>query len=148
RLESQGANDTEQLKAAQHAISALDKQLEGAQDQLDYFDSEHKRAELRAETAEQQLRAARFRIEELSQRLQQRGESVDKELIFPGLWRVVESWCDHYFAGRLVLAPGARQGVRNPEFKDVQLAARCLRWLAVECRNSRMNGGAGSLREF
>ena len=50
--------------------------------------------------------------------------------------------------GRVVLAPQARRGVRNPAFENVQLVARCLLWLANEYRDRRAEGGEGSLKEY
>jgi hypothetical protein len=43
------------------------------------------------------------------------------------------------------LASQARAGVRSPKFENIELAARCLLWLANEYRDRRLNGGDGTL---
>jgi hypothetical protein len=62
----------------------------------------------------------------------------------PAAWSELADWCDRTLIGRLVLAPAARRGIKKAEFEAVSLAARCLLWLANECRNRRLTGG-GSL---
>ena len=147
RLEQEGASDSEQLAAANARIEALQKQAQDDQAELAYFDSEHKKAEERAEAAEAQARASASRLQQLLERLEAGVQEIDGSIELPDSWRDFADWCDLNLAGRLVLSPGARRQVRSPAFADVALAARCLLWLADECRRRRMEGGEGSLRD-
>lgn len=147
QLRQEGASETEQLAAANARIEALEREVFDQNSSLEYFDGEHKRAEERAETAEEQSRAAAFRIQQLIEQIKETGSAVDTNIELPSSWRNFANWCDVNLAGRVALSPFARRQVRSPEFEDAQSAARCLLWLATECRERRMKGGEGSLRE-
>jgi hypothetical protein len=147
RLEQEGASDSEQLEAAKARIKALESQSEELKGALEYFDDEHKKAEERAEGAERQRDASAFRIQQLLDQLKQHQENPDANITLPQTWPEFVDWCDEHMAGRVVLHSVARRNARSPEFNDVQLAARCVLWLANECRERRINGGDGSLRE-
>lgn len=136
-----GATDSEQLQAANRRSQALEdenKTLRGEVDQS--FDLAAEES-TRAEAAEKQLQASWARIEMLQNALNSRGESADNEIADPDTWDSFSAWCDTNFPGRLTLAPSARKGVKKPEFEDVSLAAKCVRWLASEARDRFMNGG-------
>ena len=62
-------------------------------------------------------------------------------------WSDLTNWCDTNLDGHLALGPASRRGIRAPEFEIVQQAASCLLWLATECRNWRIGGGDGTLRD-
>ncbi|HZT26865.1 MAG TPA: hypothetical protein VFA57_14290, partial [Pseudolabrys sp.] len=147
QLMKEGASESEQLVAANARIEALEKEVSDQKASLEYFDSEHKRAEERAETAEEQSRASAFRVQQLIEQIKAAGSSVDSNIELPKSWQEFGNWADVNLAGRVVLAPQARRQVRSPEFADVAVAARCLLWLATACRERRMKGGEGSLRE-
>lgn len=136
-----GATDSEQLKAANRRNEALEgetKTLRGEVDQsFDLADAEI----ARAEAAEKQLQAAWARIEQLQEALKSRGDEADGEIADPADWDSFSSWCDTNFSGRLALAPSARKGVKKPDFEDISLAARCIRWLASDARDRYMSGG-------
>lgn len=141
RLADEGASDSKQLEAAQARIEALEKQLGFELEAQELYLAENEAAIARAEAAEEQLRRAGFRIQQLLAQIQNRGETVDREIRLPEVWREFVEWCDTSLAGRLVLTPRARSGVRTPQFSDVKQAARCLLWLANEGRNIRVAGG-------
>lgn len=145
KLLEKGAGTGEQLKAAEQRIEALEDEVEKQKGYAQDFSDEHAKAEERADTAEKQLKLSAFRIQQLLEQLKQRGESPDANIELPGVWAEFEEWCDKNLAGRVVLSPSARRGVKNPQFKDVRLAARCLIWLANDCRNSKFGGGRGSI---
>lgn len=147
-LEGSGAGDAEKLEAANEQIKALEEDLRKAEEWEQHLSDEHKRAEERAEAAEEQQRAATYRIQQLFELLKAKGEPPDNEFELPVAWAEFASWCDVNLAGRLVLAPAARRGTKSPVFKDVAQAARCLLWLAGECRDRRMGSGEGSLRDI
>jgi hypothetical protein len=147
RLEKEGASDVEQLQAAQLRISILEKQTEDEKASLDYFASEHARAEQRAEAAEEQQRASAYRVQQLLDQIKAKGEVVDANISLPESWSDFANWCDVNLSGRVALSPTARRSLRSPEFDDFSLAARCMLWLANEGRDSRMNGGEGSVRD-
>jgi hypothetical protein len=141
---SSRTSDAEQLESALRQIEALraevaEKQAEAEQN----FELAHQEEE-RAKAAETQLHHARERIRQLEAQLALRGQRPDAGVALPAAWGELAEWCDQTLIGRLVLAPPARRGIKKAEFEDLGLAARCLLWLAGECRDRRMSGG-GSL---
>jgi len=146
-LDKTGASLTDKLQAARDRIESLERQLEDEKASSNYYSSEHDKIEDRAKAAEEQLRASAFRIQQLVEQLHEQGTGEDSRIEFPDNWADFANWCDVCFAGRVVLTPAARRGVRDPEFEDMALAARCLIWLANEGRSRRVEGGEGSLRD-
>lgn len=146
QLKDSGASDTEQLEAAKSRIAALEKQIKEDKATLEYFAHEHEQAEQRAEASEAQARASALRIQHLATQLKDRGGTNDN-IQLPSTWNEFADWCDVNFAGQLVLHQRARRGVKSPVFEDVELAARCILWLAQECRERRIHSGEGTLRE-
>ncbi len=86
-------------------------------------------------------------MQELLRQLESEGRDVHAQMELPSEWGEFVKWCDVQLAGQVVLGTIARRSLRSPEFEDVGLAARCIIWLATTCRERRMNGGEGSLRE-
>ena len=134
-------SDAEQLESALRQIEALradvaEKQAEAEQN----IELAHQEEE-RAKAAETQLHHARERIRQLEAQLASRGQRPDEGVALPAAWGELAEWCDQTLIGRLVLAPPARRGIKKAEFEDLTLAARCLLWLAGDCRDRRMNGG-------
>jgi hypothetical protein len=148
QLEQEGASDSQKLDAANARIKALEADLKSASDSEDFLMGEQTLAEERAQAAEAQLNASSYRIQQLIEQIRQRGQIPDANIQLPSSWVDFDDWCDQNLVGRVVLAPQARNGVRNPAFKDVELAARCVLWLANEYRDRRMEGGEGSLRDY
>jgi hypothetical protein len=145
QLEQEGASDTRKLEAAHARIKALETELSNAKDLERLLLDEHMHAEARAQVAEAQLNAASFRVQQLLEQIKQRGQALDPHIQLPSSWTEFEHWCDQNLVGRVVLTPQARNGLCSPEFENVQLAARCLMWLANEYRDRRLEGGNGSL---
>lgn len=148
RLRKEGANLGEQLAAAQARISALEKNVEDEKAALEYFDSEAKRAEERAAAAETQHRASTYRIQQLLGELQAKGDDIEGAIAAPASWAEFANWCDVNMSGRVALAPAARRGIKSSEFEDLDLVIRCVRWLANDYRNGRINGSHGDFRDF
>ena len=148
KLEREGASDTQKLDAANARIKALETDLKSANDAESFLLDEHKLAEERAQAAEAQLNAASYRIQQLLDQIKQRGQIPDADIQLPAAWKDFGDWCDQNLVGRVALAPQARNGVRNPVFENVQLAARCLLWLANGYRERRLDGGVGSVKDF
>lgn len=146
RQAAEGASDGDRLRAAQAQIRALDEEKKNAKDWEDQLTHLHDEAEARAIAAEGQLRGSVNRIQQLEELLRDRDQIPDAELAVPAAWPDFADWCDNNLIGRVVLSPSARRGVKKPEFQDVTLAARCLIWLANQCRDRRINGG-GSLTD-
>lgn len=140
-LQNTGASDHEQLEAANIRIELLRGQLQESQNYEQQFSDLHQEAEQRAETAETQLRASAFRIQQLLTQLEASGVPPDARITLPGDWNDFASWCDVNLAGRVILAPQARRSIKDAEFEDVGLAARCLLWLANEFRTTKIDGG-------
>lgn len=147
-LQKVGATDVEQLSAANKRIEILEERAREAERYQGQFSDLHAEAEERAETAETQLKAYGFRIQQLLEQLKASGAAPDENIDLPGRWDVLGDWCDDKLAGRVLLTPPARRGIRSAEFGDVRVAARCLLWLANELRNSKIFGAEGSLRDL
>lgn len=138
---SAGASETDQLAAAEQRIKALDAELISARSEADRTYELAAEEEERARTAAAQLHNARLRIASLEEALRLRGVADPSLQMLPSDWGEFADWADRALVGRLVLMPNARRGTKAPLFDDVELAARCLDWLATECRDRRMNGG-------
>lgn len=147
-LEDEGASDADLLNAAKQRISALEKDIEQHISAEDYYLGEYEKERERAELAEGQARAAAFRIQQLTQLLKAKGDDPDRDIALPQTWEELGDWCDEHLSGRLVLTAAARRGTKNPHFRDVEMVARSLLWLSNDCRERRIEGGDGTLREF
>jgi hypothetical protein len=145
-LQSEGAGETEQLLLAQARIAALEADLQTAENYQVYFDEEAAKERTRAEAAEAQHRSAMYRIQQMEAALRAGGiEEVYQA--DPTSWSDFANWCDISLAGRLVLTPSARRGLKQAEFEDLAQAARCLAWLATTYRDGRMKGADGDFRD-
>jgi hypothetical protein len=147
-LRTDNASDSEQLAAANERISALEKQVASQSSEQDYYLTEYARERERAAIAEAQAQKSTFRIQHLTAQLKSKGDDPDKGIGLPPTWQDLPEWCSEHLAGRLVLTPNAHRTSRNPEFQDVETAARSLLWLATECRDQRINGGGGSMNNL
>jgi len=146
-LSKSGASDTQIIANLHQQLEAYRIKAEESQQQNDYFSEEHSKAEARANLLEGKLAAANYRIKQLQEHLQEAGLAQDNIVIYPDNWDTFEDWCEKQFSDRLTLTPTARRGCKNPEFDSPQLAAQCLQWLAESCRDRRIQGGGGSIRE-
>lgn len=91
----------------------------------------------------------RHRVRDLEGKIDQLTEPSGKGAApsvepLPASWAAFGSWVEAKLAGRLTLAPLARRGVKDPDFRDVEQAARCLVWLASEYRDRRREGGGNA----
>jgi hypothetical protein len=146
-LSRSGASDKELLKAAEQRITSLDQQLEQEEHYSDEFSRMHSAAEERAQSAETQLKSAGFRIQQLLEQMKAIGQTPDTNITYPTQWNLFDDWCDMNLAGRVILAPQARRGLRSAEYAEIDTAAKCLLWLANEFREVKINGADGSLRD-
>lgn len=146
RLATSGASDSEKLSAAENRIAAITKELSEAKDMERYALDEERKAQSRAEEAESRERNATAQIQMLLQRLSDAGVADDKAQCLPTKWSEFEDWCDSALVGRVALTGAARRGCKKALYSDVAQAARCLLWLADECRKRLLEGG-GSLRD-
>lgn len=146
-LERKGAPEHAQLDAARIQIAALEKYKEEAKAWEEAILAEQAAAEERAELAESQYNKATFRNQQLLAQIKAQGETPDSNIEPPARWEELEDWCDTHLSGRLVLSPLARRGLRSPEFESPDIAARCLLWLANDCREALMGDGTGTIRE-
>ncbi|MFQ3665277.1 MAG: hypothetical protein SNJ79_04460 [Sphingomonadaceae bacterium] len=141
RLSTESGSATDQLAAARAQIIALQEQLAKLEEEKTYYLDEYEKERDRAETAEAQAQKARWRIQQLTAQLLAGGTDPDEEMELPSTWAEFADWADEQLAGRLVLTPSARRGVRKPAYESVETAARCLLWLATEGRDGFLNGG-------
>jgi hypothetical protein len=146
RLASSGASDSEKLSAAENRIVAIAKELKEAKDLEQYAVEEEGKAQLRAAEAESRERNAIAQVQTLLQRLSAAGVPEDGARSLPKKWADFDEWCDSVLVGRVALTGGARRGCKKALYADVEQAARCLLWLATECRKRLIEGG-GSLRD-
>lgn len=146
RLASSGASDSEKLSAAENRIAAINKEISEAKEMERFALEEERKAELRAEEAESRERNATAQIQTLLQKLSDAGVAGDDAQSLPTKWADFEDWCDTALVGRLALTGAARRGCKKALYDDVEQVARCLIWLASECRNRLLEGG-GSLRD-
>jgi hypothetical protein len=146
-LRNAGATDREQLDAARKQIKFLKEQVSESEKYQKEFSNLHEIAEERAESSETQLRAATFRIQQLLDQIKAVGASPDERIELPQEWEEFANWCDLNLAGRVILTPQARRGLRSPIFSDIEMAARCLLWLANEYRTVKMQDLSGTLRD-
>jgi hypothetical protein len=138
---SSRTSEADRLADALQQIKALRADLAEKQAEAETnFDLAHQEEE-RAKAAEAQLHNARERIRQLEAQLVARGEGVDAGVALPSSWSEFVDWCDQTLIGRIMLAPAARRGIRKAKFENLALAARCVLWLASECRDRRLNGG-------
>jgi hypothetical protein len=146
RLAGRGASDSEKLSAAEARIEALTKELKEAKELEQYALEELREAEVRAEEAENRVRNAIARIQSLETGLS--AGSADKGWLpaLPKDWAAFQEWCDRELVGRIVLHAAAKRSIKKALFDDVEQAARCVRWLANECRHRFLQGG-GTLSE-
>jgi hypothetical protein len=148
RLVEQGASEGEQLAAAQKRIEALEEQARRQVEWEQELSDEHSQAEERAKAAEAHLKSSAFRIQQLLAQLKERGDVPDANIHPPNSWKDFADWCETNLAGRVILTPKARRAVKAPLFNDPARAARCLIWLANECRDWKLNGGDGTIGEY
>jgi hypothetical protein len=146
-LQNVGRTELEQLKAANERIGILEERTREAERYQSQFSDLHEEAEERAEIAETQLKASGYRIQQLLDQLKASGIRPDENVDLPGRWDALEEWCDDKLAGRVLLTPLSRRGIRGAEFDDVRLVARCLLWLANDFRDAKVYGAEGSLRD-
>lgn len=146
RLTSIGASDSEKLSAAEHRIAALAREVTEARDFELYALDEQRRAEARAAEAESREHKTTAQIQNLLQRLAAVGADNCLQNSLPQKWDDFDDWCSQELVGRVRLTRAATRGCKKALFTDVGQAARCLLWLATECRNRLLEGG-GSLRD-
>ena len=147
-LRNEDASTTDQLAATNDRIDALERQIASMDSEQDYYIAEYEKERARAELSESQAQKSAYRIQQLTDYLKAKGDDPDKDIAIPASWQELSAWCDEQLSGRLVLTPSAHRGARNPVFTDVETVARCLLWLASECRGQRINGGGGSINNL
>lgn len=105
----------------------------------------YERVKKRVVAVEQERDEAVKRAEQLAGLVRVLGGDPDAAIPFPTTWAEFPAWCDESLHGRLVLTGAARRELDGARFADVDLAARCLNWLAGDYRTDRLNGGNASL---
>lgn len=105
----------------------------------------YERVRKRVVAVEQERDEALKRAEQLAGLVRVLGGDPDAGIPFPTTWAEFAPWCDESLRGRLVLTGAARRELDGARFADVDLAARCLNWLAGDYRTGRVNGGNAGL---
>lgn len=140
RLAQLDSEDAKKLEAAHRQIAALKDDLRRAEETQQWLSDEHQAIESRASELERKLNYAEVRNEQLLHQLQESGAKPDASISLPGSWDGFADWCDKFLHGRVVLSGPARKETKDPKFEDVDVAARCLLWLANDYRTSRLEG--------
>ncbi len=93
-----------------------------------------------------EFKSARDQLQKKVDRL----EAEVKELRpLPASWSDVASWCNRALEGKLMLLPAVERELHraaHQKYEKVEEAARGLRWLAEDYRDSRLNGRGTDLR--
>lgn len=146
RFEKEDSTIGDKLRAALGEIDMLKENLKKIQTERDdYFDKWVTEEEKR-KSAQSNLDSAQGRIDQLTEQLSAQGRGPDSDIRFPRSWTEFSDWCDEHLSGRVQLSPRSVREVKDPQYKDIGVAARCLLWLANDYRKARMSGGDGDLR--
>lgn len=143
--EADDASGAAEEQALSRALQA-ESDLAAARNHLEAARAHEDQALAHAAEVEGERDQLRHRIRNLEAKLAQltgssrKGAAPSPEPV-PSSWAAFGSWVEEQLAGRVTLAPLARRGVKDPEFRDVEQAARCLVWLATDYRERRRNGG-------
>lgn len=121
------------------------RRLRAARAKADANARRYERVRKRVAVAERQRDEAVKRAEQLSGLVRILGGDPEAEIPFPTAWAEFAAWCDDSLRGRLILTGAARRELDGARFADVDLAARCLSWLAHEYRDGRLDGGSPRL---
>lgn len=150
RLENSGASVEQQLDAAKKTLESLEAELEESLRMQDFFSSVADSEKDRAELAEDQLRSYAFQIQNLRDIIassEKNEELLSTEDVFPTKWEEFIDWIDSNFAGRISLTSSARRELKDPQFEDIDVVCRCIKWLGGTYRDGRISGADGSFRE-
>jgi len=147
-LRDEAASPNEQLKAADELIDSLKNQISSLNYEQEYYIEEYEKERARAEISESQAHKSAYHIQNLIKQIKDKGDDPDIDIAFPTNWSEFSAWCDEKLAGRLILTPNAHRATRNPLFTNTEIAARCLLWLASDCRDQRIDGGNGSINNI
>lgn len=121
------------------------RRLRAAQEKAHANARRYERVRKRVVVAERQRDEAVKRAEQLAGLVRILGGDPEADIPFPTAWAEFAAWCDDSLRGRLILTGAARRELDGARFADVDLAARCLNWLAHEYRDGRLNGGSPRL---
>lgn len=142
--EADTVSETAEASALRRAKEA-EQELAAARKEAETARVHEEQALTHAAEVEDEVVQLRNQVSDLKGKLAQlTGESEASVLTFdplPSSWTEFGPWVEAKLAGRVTLAPLARRGVKSPEFRDVEEAARCLVWLATDYRDRRLNGG-------
>lgn len=115
-------------------ISALRRRLRSGRDAIS-------RERERRRKAKRHLARANRRVRQLEELVSVLGGDPRVAVPFPVEWSEVATWCEESLKGRVALLETARRSLDKARFREVKLAARCVRWLATEYRDRRIGGG-------
>lgn len=134
----------QQLRDKDAEIERYKKELSDARADAQWLSDEHDKAETEAKRLRERLDGIEPRLEEYRRRLQDRGENPDIPL--PDTWESFYEWHLEHLTDKLLLSPRAIREIKSTRFKDVELAAKGLVWLATKYRKSRIGGRGENLR--
>lgn len=134
-----------QVEALKAQNEALEKEREEIIELSELYDGERLEAIERAKDAEQKLQSAGFRISQLEEGLAAKGIGDVFQIEKPTDWSQISDWCAKQFLGKLTLTSSAIRGLKKPEFESLETVIDALEWLALDCRNARIEGGGNRM---
>lgn len=148
RLVQGGASVDQKLASAQAMAESLSKELDEMRQLNEYYEAECSKSEERAKSAEEDYRNTIFINRQLKEKIGVLQVGDIPAMALPTTWDGFREWRQTALGGRLEFAPSARRGIRSPDFADVELAARCLLWLATVARDQRLGHDSRDLRDI
>lgn len=127
-------------RLAKERIEALERQVRSAKSDAERCFDLATQEEERAKIAEKNQQGLRAHVHALRDTLSQQHIDPDRDLELPNNWEWFAEWCDEHLAGRLVLVPRARRGIKKAILDDARTAAECVLWLSSTYRRTRMQG--------
>lgn len=129
-----------QVQAQKSEVRALEAQVRSAKSDAERCFDLATQEEERAKVAEKNQQGLRAHVQALRDTLSQQHIDPDRDLELPNTWEWFAEWCDEHLAGRLVLVPRARRGIKKAILDDARTAAECVLWLSSTYRRIRMQG--------
>ena len=127
------------------AAQATERLATARSDRREY-EQEWERAEHRADEAVRARDLAVAEVQRLRSEVIALGGAHSVPHRLPTDWSGFAAWCEAELTGRVRLLPRARRELKRARFAEVELAARCLRWLGGEYRRLRLETSGQGLK--
>ena len=146
RLPKGAPGNTRAGTAAAQEIGRLKRGLKDARAERDRLARKLAAARSKNEGLAAEIRQFADTLKERDLRIAELEGSLAETRPLPGSWERVISWSDNELSNRVMLTGAVRKDLPHAQYKDVEMAARGLKWLATEYRDARMRGQSGDIR--